>query len=95
MQITTTTNEGGVSRRENNIAVKIQLSEYKSFTEKCMKYEMLLNAIMQDVSLSYTEKGLRIKNDDMVMSLVRMMEPDRWDAAYDKLIADKMPASDE
>ena len=63
--------------------ISISLREYVELRQQAMDLERIVNAIVDELELSYNEKYLTIKNEERVADTIRVLYPD----AYDNFLA--------
>lgn len=60
--------------------VTITLSEYVILTNKAMDLDRVLNAIVDNLKLSYNKEFLSLRNDDKVVDAFRVLYPEAYGA---------------
>lgn len=60
--------------------VTITLSEYVILTNKAMDLDRVLNAIVDNLKLSYNKEFLTLHNDDKVVDAFRVLYPEAYGA---------------
>lgn len=71
--------------------VTITLSEYVVLTNKAMDLDRILNAIVDNLKLSYNKEFLSLYNDDKVVDAFRVLYPE----AYGALLAAELDKAAE
>lgn len=72
--------EAFTPREEEN--VRIALREYVTLVNKAMDLDRILNAIVDNLKLSYNNEYLRLDDDDKVVDAFRVLYPEAYDALY-------------
>ena len=70
--------EAFTPREEEN--VRIALSEYVTLVKKAMDLDRVLNAIVDNVTLSYNKEYLRLDDESKVVDAFRVLYPEAYDA---------------
>lgn len=63
--------------------VNINLSEYVQLKQKELDLDRILNALIDNVELNYSDDGLRLRDYDTLITVFRVLYPD----VYDHLLA--------
>ena len=61
-------------------SVRIALSEYVTLVKKAMDLDRVLNAIVDNVTLSYNKEYLRLDDESKVVDAFRVLYPEAYDA---------------
>ena len=63
-------------------SVRIELREYVTLVNKAMDLDRVLNAIVDNLQLSYNKEYLRLVDDDKVVDAFRVLYPEAYGALY-------------
>ena len=63
-------------------SVKIDLREYVTLVNKAMDLDRVLNAIVDNLKLSYNNEYLRLDDETKVVDAFRVLYPEAYDALY-------------
>ena len=61
-------------------SVRIELREYVTLVNKAMDLDRILNAIVDNLTLSYNKEYLRLDDESMVVDAFRVLYPEAYDA---------------
>ena len=63
-------------------SVRIDLREYVTLVNKAMDLDRVLNAIVDNLKLSYNNEYLRLDDETKVVDAFRVLYPEAYDALY-------------
>lgn len=65
--------------------IYVDLNEYKLLIQKSVLLDMLTDVVYQNATLSWDKKRINV-DDDKVMSIMKLIEPQRYAEELERLI---------